>query len=314
MNFAQHLILVAALAALTACSGRGSNAGASPPPEAETDAAAPAAPPNTAAISPQAAQQLGVEMAGAAPAAIRTTLTLFGSIQTEPQNVVEVTARFPGPIRSVLHQVGDRVRAGDALARIESNESLQVYSVSAPIAGVITQRHANPGELAGSEPLFEVVDASKVRVDLNVFPQDRAKLKVGQSVRVASTDAGTTAEGKLAYISPLGSAQTQGVIARIALDNREGRWTPGQFVTADVLIDETRAAVTVAPTALQQVKGKSIVFVQTPQGFAARAVGLGRRSAEAVEITQGLAEGERYAAKNTFVLKAELLKSEAEED
>ncbi|HEU4601670.1 MAG TPA: efflux RND transporter periplasmic adaptor subunit, partial [Steroidobacteraceae bacterium] len=314
MHICYRLLIVAALTAAAACSQQTAPTADAAPSSTDTDAALPEDAGRMAAVSPQIAKQVGIETDEAKAEPIRTTLTLFGSIQTEPQNVAEVTARYPGVIRSVLHQIGDRVSAEEPLAKVESNESLQVYAVTAPIAGVITQRHANPGEVAGAEPLFEVVDTSKVRVDLSVFPQDRAKLKVGQKVRVTSTDANTQSEGTLAYISPVGSAQTQSVIARVSLDNRAGHWAPGQFVTADVLLDESTAQVAVQPTAIQQVKGQPVVFVQSQQGFTARPIEIGRRSNDAIEIKQGLQAGERYAATNTFLLKAELLKSEAEED
>lgn len=311
MNLIQKLSMVAACALAAACSRQDSGAEAATPAAAEEAASAE---PNTAAVSAEVAERSGIEAAEAAPAAIRTTLTLLGTIQVDPQNVAEVAARYPGVIREVLHQIGDRVQKGAPLARVESNESLQVYTIRAPIAGVITQRHANAGEVAAESSLFEIVNASKVRVDLNVFPQDRGQLRVGQKVRIASTDGGTAGEGTLTFISPLGSAQTQSIVARVSLDNREGRWAPGQFVNADVLLDETEVAVAVKPTALQQVKGRSVVFVQGEQGFVARPVDIGRRSAGAVEITRGVAAGERYATTNTFLLKAELLKSEAGED
>ena len=312
MNIVQRVFIAALLAVLASCSRGGASANVSDTaqsaPEARTGE------PNTAVIAPEVAQQSGIATAVAGPAPIRTSITLFGNIQTEPNRVVEVTARFPGVIRTVHHQIGDRVQAGEKVATVESNESLQVYSVVSPIAGVITQRHANSGEVAGSEPLFEVVDASKVRADLNVFPQDRGKLRVGQKVQIASTEGDTSGEGTLSYIAPLGSTQTQSVSARVPLDNRLGRWAPGQFVNAEVFIDESRAAVTVTPSALQQINDRPVIFVQTGQGFAARAVQVGRRASDAIEITSGLKAGERYVAKNSFLVKAEVLKGEAEED
>lgn len=312
MSLALRMILVTALALLGSCSREVASA-----KTAGAVLSAPAVPavgPSVAVIAPEVARQAGIETAVAGPAAIRTTITLFGSIETVPNRVVEVTARFPGVIRRVEHDIGDRVHSGETLATVESNESLQVYSVTSPIAGVITQRHANPGEVAASAPLFEVVDASKVRADLNAFPQDRSKLKVGQKVRITSPDSDTSGEGVVTYIAPLGSAQTQSVIARGQLDNERGLWTPGQFVIGEVLINESRAAVTVVPTALQQINDRPVVFVQTSQGFAVRRVEIGRRAPNAVEITRGLKDGERYVSKNSFLVKAEALKSEAEED
>ena len=49
-------------------------------------------------------------------------------------------------------------------------------------------------------------------------------------------------------------------------------------------------------------------------GFEARKVTIGREDDRDVEILRGLAPGETYAVTNTFTLKAELGKAEAEHD
>ena len=70
-------------------------------------------------------------------------------------------ARFPGPIRALRAGVGERVRAGQPLASIESNLSLTNYTVAAPISGVVLQRYASVGAVASEGmPLFEVADLS----------------------------------------------------------------------------------------------------------------------------------------------------------
>ena len=65
--------------------------------------------------------------------------------------------------------------------------------------------------------------------------------------------------------------------------------------------------------ALQTIGGEHVVFVRTPSGFQRRAVTTGRSDEQAVEITSGLSPGEEIAVKNTFLLKAELGKGEAEQ-
>jgi len=72
---------------------------------------------------------------------------------------------------------------------------------------------------------------------------------------------------------------------------------------------------------VQRVEGREVVFVRSKEGFEARAVKIGRRGiasetgrAAVVEILEGVTAGEAYAAKNSFVLKAELGKSEAGHD
>lgn len=60
--------------------------------------------------------------------------------------------------------------------------------------------------------------------------------------------------------------------------------------------------------------GKTVVFVQSDDGFEPSAVEIGLRDARAVEIKSGLAAGARYAADNSYLIKAELTKGEGAED
>jgi cobalt-zinc-cadmium efflux system membrane fusion protein len=265
-----------------------------------------------ATMSVEIAQRAGVKLAAAAPGGLREGLTLYGSIQADPDRVRKIAARYPGVVRSVHREVGDRVAAGDKLATVESNESLQTYAVASPIAGVITSRHTNVGEVAGEAALFEVADYSQVRADLSIFPRDRARLKQGQPVHVVATDGVMSADGKIVYIAPAGNNQV--IVARVALNNRDGRWTAGQFVTGEVTVDETHASIVVVPAALQQIKSQPVVFVRKGQNLEVRTIEVGRRAANAVEVRSGLNAGEEYVVENSFLVKAELLKSEAEED
>src|SRR5690606_18260569 len=150
---------------------------------------------------------------------IRETLPLYGVIAPNAERVHEVSARFPGPIRSVSGKIGDRVKQGQVLATVESDESLQVYSIVAPLSGVITARNANPGEQSRSRARFTVADLSTVWVELSLCPRDLAKVRVGQKVQIKSVDAGLSAVGELVYVAPIGSNSRQTVSGRVLLDN-----------------------------------------------------------------------------------------------
>ena len=78
--------------------------------------------------------------------------------------------------------------------------------------------------------------------------------------------------------------------------------------------DEAPATIVVPKTALQSVKGDTVVFVRTEDGFEVRRIGAGRQDARQVEVAAGLAAGERVATTNTFVLKAEFGKTEVGHD
>ena len=64
-----------------------------------------------------------------------------------------MTARFEGVIGEDKKSVGDPVRKGETLLTVEGNESLKTYSIVSALNGVITQRHANPGEKTSDAPL-----------------------------------------------------------------------------------------------------------------------------------------------------------------
>jgi cobalt-zinc-cadmium efflux system membrane fusion protein len=295
MNLTPHLLLILLLGLAGGCAKSPSAASA---PVNTAEARPPVAGPEAAAITPEAAQKAGIELDAAGPAQIRETLTLYGSIKPNAEREQDIRARYPGVVRSVSVRAGDRVAQGKELLTVESNESLQVYPIRAPLSGQVLERRTNSGDAVDTTTvLLKVADLSTVWAEFAIFARDLSHVRPGMRV-----------------LFPAGHADSQSVVARAIVDNRSGRWVPGQFITGDVVIADVKVSVAVKPTALQELQGKTMVFVQNGQSFTPRLVQVGKRSREAVEIAQGLTAGERYAATNSYLIKADLLKSEAEED
>jgi cobalt-zinc-cadmium efflux system membrane fusion protein len=160
---------------------------------------------------------------------------------------------------------------------------------------------------------MRIADLSTVWVEFSVFARDLDHIRPGMTVFIQSADEDARAEARIEYISPTGETDTQSVTARAVIDNRDGHWVAGQFVTGQVVTGDAQVAVAVIPGALQELQGKPVVFVRTQQRFEPRPVELGRRAQDAVEVLQGLNAGELYAGRNSYLIKADLLKSEAEE-
>lgn len=263
-------------------------------------------------LSAEQIKAAGIVLATAEPTSIREVMPLYGVITPNAEKVLQVSARFPGVIQSVAKKIGDSVRKGESLAVIESNESLRSYALTAPLSGVVTERSANAGAQAGSESLFTVADLSTVWVELSLFPRDVSKVRVGQSVRIKGSDTALSADGKVVYVAPFGSAANQTLSARVLLDNSERRWSPGLNVTAEVTLAETTVPLAISSAAVQNLEGRDVVFAQHDDGFEPRPVKLGRSDGDKTEVLEGLAAGDRYAATNSFILKAELGKGSAE--
>jgi cobalt-zinc-cadmium efflux system membrane fusion protein len=253
---------------------------------------------------------LGIQVAGSAK--IKTTLQLYGKIGMNEDAVAKVSPRFPGVVKAVSVRLGDRVQKGDVLAIVESNDSLRNYQVTSEISGTIIKKEVTIGEVVRDDkPIFTVADLSSVWIDLSVFPQDFKRLKQGQMVRLSYAGNLTPIAGKIVYIAPFGSENTQSMLARAVAQNPEGLLRPGLFVTADLEVDEVEVPVAVRPDAIQSLNEKTVIFVPEGSAFEAREVRLGARDDSNVQVVSGIGAGDRYVAANSFLLKAELGKGQA---
>jgi len=113
---------------------------------------------------------------------------------------------------------------------------------------------------------------------------------------------------QISYVSPMGVAHNQTMLARAVLDNdsHELIWLPGLYVDTHITIAEKSVPVAVNNAAIQTVDNRPVVFVRTNDGFQASVVRLGLRGDEFTQIKSGLRAGDHYAAEHSFLLKAEL--------
>lgn len=254
----------------------------------------------------------GIELDKAGPVTLREMLRINGILQPNQEALVQVTPRFPGIMREVRKRVGETVASGDVLARIESNQSLTAYELKAPISGTIIDRQAALGEYASDQkPAFIVADLSNVWADFAIHRRDLKRVKPGDVVVVDPEDGGEPVEAKISYVSPVGASETQSALARAIIPNSDGRFRPGLFVTGRLVLEEKPVPLAIRLSALQTVDGRTVVYVRSGEKFEPREVELGQRDAERTEIVFGLSEGDVYAAKNSFVIKAEIAKASA---
>jgi len=263
-------------------------------------------------IAPDMAESAGIVIEQAAEVMIGRTATLTGRIIINQNAIANVRARFPGIVRSVKVNLGEAVEKGQVLAIIEANESLRDYSVTAPINGVILERHTNLGDVANGKPLFVIVDLSEVWAKFHVFPKDADRVKSGQSVRVHTLEEGREGVARIDMLLPTADAASQTLIAITPLSNQSGLWRPGMTVEGDVMVTEKRATLAVRMSAIQTMENRTVVFVKSGNSYEAIPVQTGISDGDYVEVTSGLQEGQEYVSEGSFVIKADILKSGAE--
>jgi cobalt-zinc-cadmium efflux system membrane fusion protein len=194
---------------------------------------------------------------------------------------------------------------------------LRRQDVRSPIAGRIVERKVDLGTAVGRDnletELFVVADLDRVWVDLAVSPTDLPALKEGEALVVTSRSVPQKAEGRVIFVSPLLDKDTRAARVVAEIDNADGRWRPGSFVSATIALDEQTVAIVVPTAAVQTIGGEKVVFVRTADGFQKRSIATGRSDEGWTEVSGGLQAGETVAVSNTFLLKSEVLKG-ADED
>jgi cobalt-zinc-cadmium efflux system membrane fusion protein len=190
------------------------------------------------------------------------------------------------------------------------------YAITAPLDGTIIARDVVIGEVIKEDTVvFTVADLSTLWVNVAVYARDLPRVQIGQEATVSADGVETPIVGKIAFLGPLASDRTRTAVARVVLTNPGASWRPGLFATARVNIATVHANVTVAEDAVQLLGGTPTVFVERKGGFEARTVRVGRkgRTGKApgrgvMEVIEGVAPGERYVGKNSFLLKSQLQK------
>lgn len=252
-----------------------------------------------------------LQMANAGPGTLRQTAQVYGRIEPVASRTAVVHARYPGRIVRLDPEIGQRVTRGDIIAMVEADDSLQAYSLRAPISGVVIDRMASAGEATAGRALLRIADYSEVWAQLAVFPSQLSAVKPGQAVMVYGD--GVQTKGDIDWITPAanrGPARS----ARVVLPNADGRWSPETTVRAEIVTALTEVGLLVDNQALQDIEGQPSVFVRHEDRFEAQALKLGRSDGRVTEVLEGLQPGAQYVTANSYLLKAELEKSNAEHD
>ena len=264
-------------------------------------------------ISRALAEASNIETEIAGPGLIHETLVLTGHVQADPNRLSQVRARFPGIVQAVEKELGETVNAGDVMATVQSDESLQTYAVKAPISGQIVRRDIQAGEATGNTPLFIIADLSKVWVELDIFGENLNRVQQGQTVVVNPLNQ-QPLSGTISWISPMASHASQSVSARIEFVNEKLQLRPGQFVRGEVTVSEHKVPLAVRLSALQTFRDFDVVFARFDDTYEVRMLTLGKRDQEWVEVLGGLKPGTEYVTTNSYLIKADIEKSGAGHD
>jgi membrane fusion protein, heavy metal efflux system len=265
-------------------------------------------------ITAAAAKAGGVEILTAGPATIGETRELFGTVQLATTGRSEIRGQFQGRIVAVSKNVGDTVKRGQLLARIESSESLQIYPVYATASGVIAERNGNVGDIAGDRALYVITDPAQTTVVFNVFPKDLVAIRPGVKVLVETQDGQPIGATTLGGYLPEGNVQAGTGLIRANIPNYSGALRPGMALRGRATINAVTVPLAVRTEAIQPFRDFKVVFANYGNDYEVRMLELGRASPEWTEVRGGLKPGTPYVAKGAFLIRADIEKSGASHD
>jgi RND family efflux transporter MFP subunit len=188
-----------------------------------------------------------------------------------------------------------------------SGQPQRVVTLYAPIAGFVTQRNVTQGErIEPGTTLFDIADLSRVWVIASVFENEMPFVRAGQKGVVSLTYLpGRTWEGRVTLVAPVVDEETRTVKVRLEFPNPDGTLKPGMFGEATLTAD-LGERIQVPEGAVLSSGTRDLVFVvRADGGFEARAVRLGARTDDAVEILDGLRDGEAIVISGGFLVDAE---------
>jgi cobalt-zinc-cadmium efflux system membrane fusion protein len=180
------------------------------------------------------------------------------------------------------------------------------FVIRAPVSGVIAQRDAATGaNVAAGTVLFRVVDASQVHVVGQIPEADagRARLARAAEIEIAGQPDRVPA-GRLVSTGKVLDPHTRTLPITFAFDNRTRGIPVGQAISLYLLMDPTAPRPVVPAAAVVDDAGRPIVFVQREgETFERRAVTLGPRSGDLVQITEGVKAGDRVVTKGAYLVR-----------
>lgn len=264
----------------------------------------------TTKIDRNIAVQVGIQTALPRSQELNQAIISYGSLTTGPTQLSHVRARYTGLIKSVKPDIGDTVKRGDLLARVESNESLKVYNILAPIAGTIIQRHANTGEVTEGQVLLSIANFKTLWAEFRIYHAQQSQISAGQAVNIHVND--QVIAGKIAHIIPALNKPYQ--LARVQFNNEVHGLSPGLLVEGHIVTGNIPVTLAVMKSAIQSMGEQQGVFVQQGDQYKFTPLQLGRSDDSYVEVLSGLEAKQSYVSKNSYLIKADIEKSEAEHE
>ncbi|NET27821.1 efflux RND transporter periplasmic adaptor subunit [Okeania sp. SIO1I7] len=195
-----------------------------------------------------------------------------------------------------------------AQAEVESLEvELQDTVVVAPFAGIVGNMIVKIGDFVTDDDTITTVTANQVlEINLPIPLERRGDLKLGLPVEIKSSEGKALGMGKVSFISPTVSSDSQTILVKADVENSAGKLKDGQFVRVNVIWDR-RQTVVVPMTAVGFLGEERFVYLLEGAGEEQKAkrqiIELGLVKGDVTEVVSGLQPGDKLIVSGVQKLK-----------
>ncbi len=189
------------------------------------------------------------------------------------------------------------------------------YKIRSPINGIVTLKNVSQGQVVSEiDNLFEVSDLTTVWAEMSIYAKDINTVKTNQEVVVKASAFDAKTNGIVSYVGSLVGEQSRTAMARVIISNPDNTWRPGLPVNIELKTNEVDVPIAVSIEGIQSLNEEKVIFGRYGNYFEARPVVLGRGDGKYVEVLEGIDAGEKYAAGNSYLVKADIGKAGASHD
>ena len=188
----------------------------------------------------------------------------------------------------------------------ESHTLPETVDIVSPADGFILARNITAGQhFDRSAEFYRIADLSQVWIVADVFGSDAQDIHAGAIARVTLSDQRGTFSARVTNFLPQVDPQTRVLKLRLEANNPGYAFRPDMYVDVELPVG-VAAGLTVPQDAVIDSGNEQRVFVERSAGvFEPRSVQIGWRAGDRVQITHGLAEGERVVVEGTFLVDSE---------
>lgn len=245
---------------------------------------------------------LGLTLATAAERAVPELLYLNGDVRPVAGRQAEANSRIPGRITAVYATLGQFVRAGQRLARVQSRlvgDPPPSVDIVAPMGGLLERVDAKVGQsVEPATPLFGLRDSRDLRVVGRVYEEDLAKVRPGQDAAISFISfPGREFSGRITLLGPTLDPDSRTVEVFVDVADAGGLLKPNLFARIGVVIAENADALAVPDAAIIEAGGEKFVFLAHGNRFERVDIDAGAHAGGFTEVRSGLVPGDQVVVR-----------------